>query len=162
MWVAAQGALHGPNSERGVYKSTDGGKTWIKTLFVNDLTGASEISMDFNNPNVLYAAMWEHLRKPWKVISGGSGSGLYKSTDGGLTWETIHDGLPEEKGKMAIAVSQVNSKLVYALIESDSNLEKGGLFVSDDAGSSWTRVSDDHRLIQRAWYYIELALDPNR
>lgn len=161
LWVAAQGALHGPSSERGVYKSTDGGKTWIKTLFVNDLTGASEISMDLNNPNVLYAAMWEHLRKPWKVISGGSGSGLYKSRDGGLTWETIHDGLPEEKGKMAIAVSQVNSELVYALIESDSNLEKGGLFVSDNAGSSWTRVSDDHRLIQRAWYYIELALDPN-
>ena len=161
LWVAAQGALHGPSNERGVYKSSDGGKTWTKTLFTNNITGASEISMDINNPNVLYAAMWEHIRKPWKVISGGSGSGLYKSTDGGLTWEIIHDGLPEEKGKMAIAVSQVNSELVYALIESDSNLEKGGLFVSDNAGSSWTRVSDDHRLIQRAWYYIELALDPN-
>lgn len=161
LWVAAQGALHGPSNERGVYKSLDGGKTWIKTLFINDLTGASEISMDLNNPNVLYAAMWEHHRKPWKVISGGFGSGLYKSTDGGLTWKTIHEGLPEEKGKMAIAVSQVNSELVYALIESDSNLEKGGLFVSDNSGSSWTRVSDDHRLIQRAWYYIELALDPN-
>lgn len=161
LWVAAQGALHGPSQERGVFKSVDGGKTWEKTLYVNSLTGASEISIDATNPNVLYAAMWEHLRKPWQVISGGSGSGLYKSTDGGLTWETIHDGLPEEKGKMAIAVSQVNSELVYALIESDSNLEKGGLFVSRNGGSNWVRVSGDHRLIQRAWYYIELALDPN-
>lgn len=161
LWVAAQGALHGPSQERGVFKSIDGGKTWKKTLYVNSLTGASEISIDLNNPNVLYAAMWEHQRKPWQVISGGSGSGLYKSTDSGLTWETIHDGLPEEKGKMAIAVSQVNSELVYALIESDSNLEKGGLFVSRNGGANWSKVSGDHRLIQRAWYYIELALDPN-
>ncbi|MGB0656464.1 MAG: WD40/YVTN/BNR-like repeat-containing protein, partial [Flavobacteriaceae bacterium] len=110
---------------------------------------------------VLYAALWEHIRKPWQVVSGGSGSGLYKSTDGGETWKTIHEGLPKEKGKMAIAVSPANSQTVFALIESDSQQEKGGLFVSKDAGSSWSRVSGDHRLIQRAWYYIEIALDPN-
>lgn len=161
LWVAAQGALHGPTRERGIYKSVNGGKSWKKTLYVNTLTGASELSIDSNNPNVLYAALWEHIRKPWQVVSGGSGSGLYKSTDGGETWKTIHEGLPKEKGKMAIAVSPANSQTVFALIESDSQQEKGGLFVSKDAGSSWFRVSGDHRLIQRAWYYIEIALDPN-
>ena len=161
LWVAAQGALHGPTRERGIYKSVNGGKSWKKTLYVNTLTGASELSIDSKNPNVLYAALWEHIRKPWQVVSGGSGSGLYKSTDGGETWKTIHEGLPKEKGKMAIAVSPANSQTVFALIESDSQQEKGGLFVSKDAGSSWSRVSGDHRLIQRAWYYIEIALDPN-
>jgi photosystem II stability/assembly factor-like uncharacterized protein len=100
VYVAAQGALHGPTSERGVYKSTDGGKSWTQQLFVNELTGASEISMDMNNPEVLYAAMWEHIRYPWQVVSGGAGSGLYKTSDGGAHWKKIHEGLPEEKGKM--------------------------------------------------------------
>jgi photosystem II stability/assembly factor-like uncharacterized protein len=161
LWVAAQGALHGPTQQRGIYKSVDGGKSWKKTLYVNTLTGASELSIDSNNPDVLYAALWEHIRKPWQVVSGGSGSGLYKSTDGGETWKKIHKGLPKEKGKMAIAVSPANSQTVFALIESDSQKEKGGLFVSKDAGDSWSRISGDHRLIQRAWYYIEIALDPN-
>ena len=160
LWVAAQGPLHGASEHRGIYKSTDGGKSWIKTLYNNNLSGASELSIDAQNPDVLYAAMWEHLRTPWKVISGGDGSGLYKSTDGGLTWKSIHNGLPKEKGKMAIAVSRANSNKVVALIESDSNQEKGGLFVSNNGGANWTRISDDHRLIQRAWYYIEIALDP--
>lgn len=160
VYVAAQGALYGPNDERGIYKSMDGGETWSQILFVNNLTGCAELSMDMNNPQVLYAAMWEHQRKPWIVISGGSGSGLYKSTDAGKTWIKIHEGLPEEKGKMAISVSRANSDKVYALIESDSNAEKGGLFVSHNAGKNWSRVSDDHRLIQRAWYYIEVFADP--
>ena len=150
LWVAAQGALHGPTQERGIYKYVDGGKSWKKTLYVNTLTGASELSIDSNNPDVLYAALWEHIRKPWQVVSGGSGSGLYKSTDGGETWKKIHKGLPKEKGKMAIAVSPANSQTVFALIESDSQKEKGGLFVSKDAGGSWSRISGDHRLIQRA------------
>ncbi|MBC2838475.1 glycosyl hydrolase [Robiginitalea sp. SC105] len=160
VWVAAQGALHGPTKERGIYKSEDGGKTWKNVLFVNDLTGCSDLSLDVHNPNVLYAAMWEHLRKPWQVVSGGAGSGLYKSVDGGETWQKIHKGLPEEKGKMAIAVSRANPDRLYAVIESDSQQEKGGLFTSADAGGNWTRVSDDHRLVQRAWYYIELTPDP--
>ena len=161
VYVAAQGALYGPNKERGVYRSTDGGKTWKNILFVNELTGAVELSMDANNPLVLYAAMWEHQRKPNIVISGGDGSGLYKSTDGGDTWTELTEGLPKEKGKMAIAVSAANSDKVYALIESDSNADKGGLFVSGDAGKSWSMVSGDNRLVQRAWYYIEVFADPN-
>jgi photosystem II stability/assembly factor-like uncharacterized protein len=159
--VAAQGALHGATKERGVYKSVDGGKTWKKVLYVNDLTGAVELSMDMNFPEVIYAAMWHHIRKPWVVISGGEGSDLYKSTDGGETWKTIHNGLPKEKGKMAIAVSRANSNKVYALIESDSNKDLGGLFVSNNAGEHWSRVSDDNRLTQRAWYYTEVFPDPN-
>ncbi len=161
VYVAAQGALHEGNAERGIYKSVDGGITWKNTLFVNNLTGAAELSMDANYPEIMYAAMWEHQRKPNMVISGGKGSGLYKSTDAGETWSKIHKGLPEEKGKMAIAVSPANSNKVYALIESDSNADKGGLFVSNDAGESWSMVSGDNRLVQRAWYYIEVFADPN-
>jgi len=157
--VAAQGAIHGATPDRGIYKSIDGGLTWRKVLYINDLTGCSELSMDMNNPMVIYAAMWHNLRLPWKVISGGPGSGLYKSTDGGETWNTIHTGLPKELGKMAIAVSRANSDKVYALIESDSDKELGGLFVSENAGKSWTKVSGDHRLVQRAWYYIEVFPD---
>ncbi|MDX2302827.1 MAG: glycosyl hydrolase [Microscillaceae bacterium] len=160
VYVAAQGALYSPSPDRGIYKSVNGGETWEKVLFVDNKTGCVELSMDMNNPHILYAAMWEHQRLPWKVISGGPGSALYKSTDSGKTWEKIHQGLPDEKGKMAIAVSRANSNKVYALIESDSNQEKGGLFVSDDAGESWSRISDDHRLVQRAWYYIEVFADP--
>ena len=160
VYVAAQGQLYGPNKERGIYKSTDGGKTWKNTLFVNELTGAVELSMDANYPEVMYAAMWEHQRKPHMVISGGKGSGLYKSTDAGETWTEMTEGLPEEKGKMAIAVSPANSNKVYALIESDSNEDKGGLFVSNNAGKSWSMVSGDNRLVQRAWYYIEVFADP--
>jgi len=160
LYVAAQGALYGPNEERGIYKSIDGGSSWERILYINDLTGCSELSMDMQNPQVLYAAMWEHQRKPWKVISGGDGSGLYKTIDGGVTWEKIHKGLPEEKGKMAIAVSRSNSEKVFALIESDTQKDKSGLFVSNNGGDSWSKVSGDNRLTQRAWYYIELFIDP--
>ena len=159
--VAAQGALFGPNKERGIYKTTDGGKTWKNVLFVNNLTGCSELSMDANFPDVLYATMWEHQRKPEVVISGGEGSGVYKSVDGGETWKKIEKGLPKEKGKMAISVSPANSNKVYALVESDSNKDKGGLFVSNNAGDSWSMVSGDNRLTQRAWYYTEVFTDPN-
>jgi photosystem II stability/assembly factor-like uncharacterized protein len=158
--VAAQGALYGSSSQRGIYKSTDGGATWKNVLFVDDKTGAAELSMDMTNPRILYAAMWEHGRRPWQVISGGPGSGLYKSMDQGETWEKLKDGLPEELGKMSIAVSRSNPEKVYALIESDTNKEAGGLFVSTNAGKKWSRVTNDHRLVQRAWYYIELFIDP--
>ncbi len=161
IYVAAQGQLYGPNKERGIYKSTDGGKTWKNTLFVNNLTGCSELSIDANYPEIMYAAMWEHQRKPNMVVSGGEGSGLYKSTDAGETWTEMTEGLPEEKGKMAISVSPANSNKVYALIESDTNQDKGGLFVSNNAGKSWHMISGDNRLVQRAWYYIEVFTDPN-
>lgn len=160
LYVAAQGALHAPNEDRGVYKSIDGGLTWEKVLFVDAKTGAVELSMDMNYPEILYAAMWEHQRLPWQVISGGPGSGLYKSTDSGKTWKKIHKGLPEEKGKMGISVSRANSNKVYALIESDTEKDLGGLFVSNDAGESWTLINKANELTQRAWYYIEVFADP--
>ena len=160
VYVAAQGALYGPSEERGVFKSADGGVTWKKVLYVNDKTGAAELSMDATNPRVLYAAMWEHGRLPWKVISGGAGSGLYKSTDSGETWDKMTKGLPEEMGKMAVAVSRSNPEKVYALIESDSNKDDRGLYVSNNAGKSWSQVTSEPRLVQRAWYYIKLFIDP--
>ena len=160
VFVAAQGALYSKSKERGLYKSIDGGATWKNVLYVDDKTGAAELSMDLTNTRILYAAMWEHGRLPWKVISGGPGSGLYKSTDSGETWEKLKDGLPEEMGKMAIAVSRSNPEKVYALIESDSDKEAGGLFVSNNGGKKWSRITNDHRLVQRAWYYIELFIDP--
>jgi len=160
VYVAAQGALYGPSPERGVFKSTDGGTSWRKVLYVDERTGAAELSMDATNPRILYAAMWEHGRLPWKVISGGPGSGLWKSTDAGETWKRMTEGLPTEMGKMAIAVSRSNPKRVYALIESDSYKSNRGLFASDDAGEHWSKVSGDNRLVQRAWYYIELFADP--
>jgi photosystem II stability/assembly factor-like uncharacterized protein len=160
VWVAAQGALYSKSTQRGVFKSVDGGATWKNVLFVDDKTGASELSLDMNNPRILYAAMWEHGRLPWKIVSGGPGSGLYKSTDSGDTWERLKDGLPEEMGKMSIAVSRSNPEKVYALIESDSDKEAGGLFLSTNGGKKWSRITNDHRLVQRAWYYIELFIDP--
>lgn len=158
--VAAQGALYGPSQERGIYKSTDGGLTWKNVLFVNNKTGCTDLSMDMNNPSILYSSMWDHGRLPWQVISGGPGSGLYKSTDGGDHWEKMQTGLPKEMGKMSIAVCRSNSEKVYALIESDFTNEVQGLYVSDNAGKSWAQVSNDHRLTQRAWYYIKIFPDP--
>ena len=160
VYVAAQGAIHGASAERGVYKSIDGGKTWTKTLYVDENSGCVDLSMDMNNPRILYAAMWDYRRLPWEVRSGGKGSGLYKSTDGGDTWEKIQNGLPKELGKMSVAVSPANSNKIYLVVESDSEKEQGGLFVSENAGKSWNRISKDHRLVQRAWYYIEATADP--
>ncbi len=160
VFVAAQGALYSSSKQRGIYKSTDGGSTWKNVLFVDEKTGCTDLSMDMNNPRILYASMWEHGRLPWKVISGGKGSGLYKSTDGGNTWEKMTEGLPKEMGKMSISVCRSNSEKVYALIESDWEKEAGGLYVSDNAGKTWSQVTNDHRIIGRAWYYIKLFTDP--
>lgn len=159
--VAAQGPLYGYSPDRGVYKTIDGGETWKKVLYVDDRSGCVELSMDANNSRILYAAMNEYGRLPWKVISGGKGSGLYKSIDGGETWNKIQKGLPEELGKMAVAVAPSNSDLVYVLVESNTEKRLGGLFVSRNGGENWSRVSADARLTQRAWYYIELFVDPN-
>lgn len=160
VYVAAQGALHGASEDRGVYKSADGGKSWKKVLYVDENTGCSDLSMDMTNPRILYAAMWDHRRLPWEVRSGGKGSGIYKSVDGGETWTRLDKGLPKELGKIGLSVSRANPNKVYAVIESDSQKEQGGVFVSDDAGTSWSRISKDHRTVQRAWYYIEIFADP--
>jgi photosystem II stability/assembly factor-like uncharacterized protein len=160
VFVAAQGPLYGRSNQRGLFKTTDGGLTWKNVLYVDDKSGCNEISMDAINPRIMYASMWEHGRLPWQVISGGPGSGLYKSTDSGEHWEKLTEGLPKELGKMSIAVCPSNSEKVYALIESNWEKEEGGLYVSNNAGKSWSQVSKDHRIIQRSWYYIELFVDP--
>ncbi|RMG88640.1 MAG: glycosyl hydrolase, partial [Bacteroidetes bacterium] len=156
VFVAVQGALWGPSADRGVYKTTDGGQTWRKVLFVNETTGAADLSMDATNPRILYAGMWDHQRFPWQVRSGGPGSGIWKSVDGGETWQALKKGLPEAMGKVAVDVSPANPNRVYANIEA----EKGGVYRSDDGGKSWKRVNSDRVTVARAWYYIEIFAHP--
>lgn len=160
VFVGAQGATYGPSEDRGIYKSIDGGRSWKKSLFVDSNTGCTDLAMDNNNPRILYVAMWDHRRLPWQIRSGGKGSALYKSIDAGETWSKMEKGLPTEMGKMAICVSGSNSNKLYAVIESDTKKEQGGVFASSDAGASWSRVSKDHNTVQRAWYYIKIAVDP--
>ncbi|HEX5425954.1 MAG TPA: hypothetical protein VFW94_20565 [Candidatus Acidoferrales bacterium] len=161
VYVAAIGHAFGPNEERGVFRSTDGGKTWQKVLFKDDKTGAVDIEFAGGNPHILYAAMYQVLRQPWNIISGGPGSGLYKSTDGGSTWHQIKGhGFPDVLlGKIGIATSAADPQRVYALVEAAQ--DKGGLYVSHDQGESWQFVNGDHRLIQRAFYYIHVFADPS-
>ena len=159
VYVAALGPVFGPSPNRGVYKSTDGGKTWNKILFRNDTTGAVDLSMDPNNPEVLYAGLWTAYRKPWQLVSGGSASGIFKSVDGGRTWKdlTRNPGMPAGIiGNVGVSVSPANSQRVYAIIEADS----GGVFRSDDGGDSWMRLNGDRNLRQRAWYYTRIFADP--
>jgi len=156
VYVAAQGSPWAATEERGVYRSTDGGMHWKKILFVDQNTGAHYLSMDPNNPEVLYASMWDHRRRPWTVTSGGPGSGLYKSTDGGDTWVKLTKGLPSLMGNTAAVVSPANPDRVYAMIEA----VKGGVFRSDDAGETWKRVNSDHGIRDRGWYYTHIFADP--
>ena len=157
VYAAVLGHIFGPNPERGVYRSTNGGLSWAKVLYVSDRAGAVDLSMDANNPRVLYAAMWEAERKPWTMISGGPGSGLYKTSDGGNTWVELTEGLPEGvKGRIAVAASPAAPNRIWALIEH----EKGGLFRSDNGGKKFRLVSSDRELRQRAWYYTHLEADP--
>ncbi len=156
VYVAAQGAPYGANPERGIYRSQDGGATWEQVLHVDENSGASDLSMDPTNPRVLYAAFWEHRRYPWMVQSGGPGSGIHKSTDGGATWVKL-DMPPKLIGKTAVAVSPANPDRVWALLEADPD---GGLYRSDDAGENWELVNEDWTPRARAWYYIEVFADP--
>ncbi|MGB2716079.1 MAG: hypothetical protein WBC51_17995 [Vicinamibacterales bacterium] len=159
VFVASFGKYGAPSEERGVFKSTDGGKTWQRTLFRDNRTGASDIAIDRRNPNVMYAALWEAYRVEYQMSSGGPGSGLFKSVDGGETWTEItrNTGLPAGVvGRIGVSVSGADSNRVYALIENAS----GGLFVSDDAGKSWKLTNENRSIRQRAFYYTHVAADP--
>ena len=157
IFVAAIGHAFGPNEQRGVFRSTDSGKTWQKVLYKDDKTGAVDLVFDPTNSHILYAALYQEIRTPWSFSSGGPGSGIYKSIDGGTTWTQLTgEGLPQGiYGRIGLAVG-ADSNRVYALIEA----KKGGLYSSDDAGKSWRMVNDDQRFLQRAWYYMHIFADP--
>ena len=158
VYVAALGHSFGPNAERGVFRSKDGGKSWSKVLFVSDETGAVDLAMDAANPRVLYAAFWQAQRTPWSLDSGGPESALYKTTDGGDSWKKLDGkGLPKGPwGRIGVSVSPARPERVFAVIEA----EEGGVFRSDDAGATWQRTNADRRLRQRAWYYTHVYADP--
>jgi photosystem II stability/assembly factor-like uncharacterized protein len=158
VYAAVLGHAFGPNATRGVFRSRDGGQTWTNVLFVSDKAGAVDLDMEPQNPRVLYAATWEALRRPWTFVSGGPGSGLWKTTDGGDTWQALTDGLPEGvKGRIAVAVSPARPERVWALVE---HADKGGLYRSDNGGRSFRLVSGERELLTRAWYYTHVHADP--
>lgn len=157
VFVAALGHVWGPNPDRGVFRTADGGKTWQKVLFVNDTTGAADLVMVPGNPRVLFAGLWQFVRRPWELVSGGPGSGIYRSTDGGLTWEKLKEGLPSGlMGRIALAVGPTNPSHVYALIES----KQGMLWDSKDQGDHWTKVSEFHGLSARPFYFSLMHVSP--
>ena len=159
VYVAAQGHVWAPNEQRGVFRSKDGGKTWEKVLYRSDRAGACDLIIDPTNPNILYACFWEVSRKPWTLESGGPGSGIFKSTDGGDTWTEItrNAGLPKGTiGIVGITVSPANPDRVWAIVEA----EDGGVFRSDNGGKTWTKTNEQRNLRQRAWYYSRIYADP--
>ncbi len=160
LYVGVLGALWGDNEERGVFKSTNGGETWEKILYINAATGCSDVIMDPNDPNTLYAAMWEFRRTGWSFNSGGENSALYKSTDGGANWSKIHNGFPSGTlGRIAVAVAPSNSEVLYAAIEAEQDEDKG-LYRSDDGGANWEQLNKDFALVVRPFYFSRLVVDP--
>src|SRR5580698_1584252 len=148
VYVAAVGHAFGPNSQRGIFRSRDGGKTWKKSLFVNDQTGAVDLAMDDQNPDVLYAAMWTGARHPWGMVAGSTDGGVFKTTDGGDHWTKLTRGLPQGPlGRIGVAVSPAMPNRVWALVDASD----GGMFRSDDAGQSFTRVNSERTLLGRSW-----------
>ncbi len=155
--VGAQGSPYGATEDRGIYRSEDGGATWTKVHYVDENSGISDLSMDMTNPRIIYAAYWDHRRFPWKVQSGGPGSGLWKSVDGGKTWNKMTEGLPKGvMGKMGISVSRANPNKVWAIIEA----ENGGLYRSDNGGKNWRLINPDRLLRARSWYYMHILAHP--
>src|SRR5215213_42429 len=159
VYVAAIGHAFGPNEQRGVFRSKDGGKTWEKVLYRGPQAGAIDLTFDPTNASVLYAALWQVVRRPWGFESGGPSSGLFKSTDGGDTWVDItrNAGLPRGVvGKIGVTASAASPDRVWAIVEA----EEGGVFRSDNGGGSWTKVNESRDLRQRAWYYTRIYADP--
>ncbi|HTZ54157.1 MAG TPA: hypothetical protein VMB20_03775 [Candidatus Acidoferrum sp.] len=159
VYATSMGHVFAPNSERGIYKTTDGGKNWKKILYIDDTTGANNIVMDPRNSSVLYATMWQAYRKPWIMVSGGPGSGLYKSTNAGASWTKISNNPGFAKGvlgKMGVAVAANNPNVVYCMVQA----KEGGVFRSDNAGTTWKRVNAEWMLRQRAFYYMAIYVDP--
>ena len=160
MYVGVLGALWGDSEERGVYKSTDGGTTWNKILYIDQKTGASDVVMDPNDPNTLYTSMWEFRRTAWSFNSGGNNSALYKSTDAGKTWNKIHNGFPAGKlGRIAVAVAPSNPQILYSVLETEKAEDKG-LYRSDDGGGSWKHLNSDFELVVRPFYFSRIVVDP--
>ncbi len=160
VYAAVLGQTYNDHPERGVFKSTDGGTTWKKTLYRNEKSGAVDLSLDPKNPNVMFASVWEAFRTPWAMSSGGPGSGLFKSTDAGDTWTEVtgNPGLPKGLwGKVGVTISPVDGNRAWALIEHEL---EGGLYMTDDAGATWTKVTDNRNIRQRAFYYTRLVADP--
>jgi photosystem II stability/assembly factor-like uncharacterized protein len=159
VYVGAQGHVFGPNEQRGIFRSIDGGKTWQKVLYRSNKAGATDLILDPTNPNTIYAALWEVYRQPWTLESGGPGGGIFKSTDAGDTWNEItrNQGLPKGVvGNIGITVSPVNSDRVWAIVEA----EDGGVFRSDNGGKTWSKINEQRNLRQRAWYYTRIYADP--
>ena len=160
IYVSELGALWGDSEMRGVFKTTDGGQTWNKIFYVDQKTGCSDLIMDPTDPNILYASMWEFRRTGWSFNSGGEQSGLFKSTDGGKTWNELKNGFPKGKlGRIAIAVAPSNPKIIYSVIESE-DADQSGLYRSDDSGASWKRLNGDFGLVVRPFYFSRIVVDP--
>jgi photosystem II stability/assembly factor-like uncharacterized protein len=156
VYVAAQGSRWAPSEDRGIYRTTDGGATWKRVLFVSPSAGGSELVMDPTNPRVLYTTIWDFRRTPWAIRSGGPGSGIWKTTDGGDTWTQLKSGLPSLMGRIGLAIAPTQPNRLYGLLEADT----GGFFRSDDAGASWKRVSSNRALLPRPWYFLSISVDP--
>ncbi len=160
VYVGELGALWGDSEDRGVFKTTDGGQSWEKIFYIDQKTGCADLVVDPNNPDILYASMWEFRRTAWSFNSGGTKSGLFKSTNGGKTWSKIHNGYPSGKlGRIAVAVAPSDSNILYSVIETEKE-ETNGLYRSDDAGASWKKLNGDFGLVVRPFYFSRIVVDP--